>query len=509
MIRFKFYLLVFLLGVFQVVVSATFETGSAGDIATDANWVGAPNVANERTDNAVDQFNVNHNMTGSLSIGQNDTYTFKTGTNSTITNLTLSGSGFTTLEVEIGATLSITNGITENSAGNHSIIVDGSLSTGTSFVFAGYGGGIVLDVSGSLTVTGNMSYTGNQTGNQILLDSGGDINVGGNFSIMGYNTGFLLDAEDTVHVGGNMTIGGAGGHGVDVAGGGVIDVTATLTNQSPNNTFDGTDGAVIANVLVANSGGSVAFNPTLTLNDLNLSNSTDFSINNATIAGDVDITGSAILRGSGTLDWTSLAMSNSGTIQCVSGGPYGEGDEGTVPNPLDLSTCAVALPVEYISIDIETTIDRCVVLNWTTSEESNNSHYLIEAGAELISFHELGRVEGNGTTSGLSSYSFEDCDEQNKYYRIKQVDFDGASDFSKVLVTTVENDDSVEILKRGDYTIFNNSSSESVLVSVYSLDGKMLFSQEVSSFGFVEYAKTNSIEVLRIMTGMGVEARRF
>jgi len=92
------------------------------------------------------------------------------------------------------------------------------------------------------------------------------------------------------------------------------------------------------------------------------------------------------------------------------------------------------LPVELLSFTAITRLQE-VVLNWETTSEENNSHFTIERSANGISFQSIGELEGKGNSSELISYSF--IDEfpltGRAYYRLKQVDFSGAFEYSEVI----------------------------------------------------------------------------
>lgn len=106
------------------------------------------------------------------------------------------------------------------------------------------------------------------------------------------------------------------------------------------------------------------------------------------------------------------------------------------------------IPVELTSFTA-TANNNDVVLNWATATEKNNEGFEIQRknGNE---FTTVGFVKGNGTTTEPQSYSFVDRNlNAGKYsYRLKQIDFDGTSDFSK----TVE----VEILNPKEFSLSQN-----------------------------------------------------
>ena len=84
-------------------------------------------------------------------------------------------------------------------------------------------------------------------------------------------------------------------------------------------------------------------------------------------------------------------------------------------------------PVELSSFNASVT-GKDVMLNWSTSEEINNSGFDIERKSiEGTDWTKIGFVEGNGTSSNINSYSFTDRNlNSGRYdYRLKQIDFNG------------------------------------------------------------------------------------
>ena len=75
-----------------------------------------------------------------------------------------------------------------------------------------------------------------------------------------------------------------------------------------------------------------------------------------------------------------------------------------------------------------------VELFWQTASETGNDFFEIHRSIDGVEYETLGRVKGAGTTSKTNSYFFGDPQPRvgMNYYRLKQVDFDGASSFSEV-----------------------------------------------------------------------------
>lgn len=93
------------------------------------------------------------------------------------------------------------------------------------------------------------------------------------------------------------------------------------------------------------------------------------------------------------------------------------------------------LPVELSAFTAEVR-NGVVHLAWTTASEQNNAGFEVQRrsknrGASHEEWQVLGFVRGNGTTTEAKSYSFLDGTATGTVlYRLKQVDFDGAFEYS-------------------------------------------------------------------------------
>lgn len=97
-------------------------------------------------------------------------------------------------------------------------------------------------------------------------------------------------------------------------------------------------------------------------------------------------------------------------------------------------TVSGIVPVELTSFAAIGTRDG-VQLNWETATEINNHRFEIERSNDSQNFTIVGFVNGRGTTTEKSSYSFIDkgLNEGKYYYRLKQVDYNGAYEYSQVI----------------------------------------------------------------------------
>ncbi len=92
------------------------------------------------------------------------------------------------------------------------------------------------------------------------------------------------------------------------------------------------------------------------------------------------------------------------------------------------------LPVELVSFEGKATASG-IALTWTTASEENNDRFEVERSKDGNSFSAVGEVQGAGNSSVTQRYSFTDAsaDAGQHYYRLKQVDYDGQFEYSKVI----------------------------------------------------------------------------
>ena len=92
------------------------------------------------------------------------------------------------------------------------------------------------------------------------------------------------------------------------------------------------------------------------------------------------------------------------------------------------------LPVELVSLNAFVE-NRIVKLKWSTATELNNSGFYMEKSYDNQNWFSLGFIDGKGTSSETNNYSFDDSVymQSVQYYRLKQTDFDGSFQYSKVI----------------------------------------------------------------------------
>lgn len=92
------------------------------------------------------------------------------------------------------------------------------------------------------------------------------------------------------------------------------------------------------------------------------------------------------------------------------------------------------LPVSLISFKSSLQANKAL-LTWKTASETNNSHFNVEQSADGRNFKVVGKVNGAGNSAVEKTYTFLSAGlvEGKNYYRLAQIDFDGATKYSSIV----------------------------------------------------------------------------
>ncbi len=146
---------------------------------------------------------------------------------------------------------------------------------------------------------------------------------------------------------------------------------------------------------------------------------------------------------------------------------------------LQIGGCTNPLPVGLLSFTGEK-MNETVVLNWSTASELNNKKFIVERSDNLSNWEEIGEVLGAGNTTTLVNYNFTDYTPivGKAYYRLRQVDMNGAFAYSNVVLVEMENQlVSASISPNPfeeDFVIKTNIKNE-MDISIYDVLGRLLY----------------------------------
>lgn len=131
----------------------------------------------------------------------------------------------------------------------------------------------------------------------------------------------------------------------------------------------------------------------------------------------------------------------------------------------------VPLPVELVNFEVSK-LENHNLLSWRTKTELNNDYFIVQRSLDGELWETIGFVDGNGTSNTEHIYYFEDriIESGISYYRFKQVDFDGAFQFSPIrsINRSKENNstDLYPVPSHGGFTIASSGKTiKDVLIS--------------------------------------------
>lgn len=156
----------------------------------------------------------------------------------------------------------------------------------------------------------------------------------------------------------------------------------------------------------------------------------------------------------------------------------------------DASMGVAVLPVELHQF---TTVaqDESVLIRWVTASEYNNEGFEIQRSTDGFNFEKIAWRDGAGHSDKDIPYQYIDYSVANStkyYYRLRQIDFDGAESFSDIkVITTLGKKDIVTIqpqpVPSGEQIQLSIKTLESKkgIIQIFNLTGQELFSQRVDT----------------------------
>ncbi|MBU0765445.1 MAG: hypothetical protein KJ607_11485, partial [Bacteroidetes bacterium] len=104
---------------------------------------------------------------------------------------------------------------------------------------------------------------------------------------------------------------------------------------------------------------------------------------------------------------------------------------------LDVDSRESLLPVELLDFNVVRN-EMDAIISWSTASELNNEYFEVQRSTNGNDFEVIANIQGAGNSNNRLDYSVEDPDipDGTLYYRLRQVDFDGAFEYSEIVVLT-------------------------------------------------------------------------
>ncbi|MEL7223029.1 MAG: T9SS type A sorting domain-containing protein, partial [Bacteroidota bacterium] len=141
------------------------------------------------------------------------------------------------------------------------------------------------------------------------------------------------------------------------------------------------------------------------------------------------------------------------------------------------------LPVEFSAVTIKASQEGHKV-NWVTASEVNNDYFELQRSTDSQTWKIISQVNGAGTTYQEQSYWATDKTPQagRNYYRVKQVDYDGAFSFSPIVLAVWRQNIDVTLGPVPASALLSiyglSSENESYSVGIYNTLGQLLYQEE-------------------------------
>jgi hypothetical protein len=146
---------------------------------------------------------------------------------------------------------------------------------------------------------------------------------------------------------------------------------------------------------------------------------------------------------------------------------------------------SIGLPIKLKSF--KAAANRNIVnLNWTTVTETNNKGFAIEKSIDGINFNQIGFVNGNNNSSVERSYSSIDQNPVtgNNYYRLKQIDLNGAFEYSTIEVVKFAKSKIAEV------SFYPNPVKQNLQVNVSEVNTNNAVVNIINNLGQIVITKT-------------------
>ena len=151
-------------------------------------------------------------------------------------------------------------------------------------------------------------------------------------------------------------------------------------------------------------------------------------------------------------------------------------------------TSAGPLPVELIKFEAkyQGVYNK---LSWITASEHNNSHFEIQKSTDGINFITISKTKGAGNSNQIIEYSYLDSSQSIAYYRLKQIDFNGSFEYSKIIKVSGKKDMTLNVVSVSPNPStdkikiqINLADIQSIQFALYDKQGKKILTQSTTEY---------------------------
>jgi choice-of-anchor A domain-containing protein len=154
------------------------------------------------------------------------------------------------------------------------------------------------------------------------------------------------------------------------------------------------------------------------------------------------------------------------------------------------------LPVTYSRIEVSTKDDQHII-NWATASEYNSAYYIVQRSYDNERWEDIAQVKSSNVIQGDQyTAKFKMKQTGNTYYRINQIDLDGASAYSDIVGVFVQD------ITNHNITIYPNPATDIITLSALPIDGQItIFNAQGQKVHDTKASLSVSIDISNLING--------
>ena len=161
------------------------------------------------------------------------------------------------------------------------------------------------------------------------------------------------------------------------------------------------------------------------------------------------------------------------------------------------------LPVELVNFS-SSCMDSDVAIKWSTASENNSMHFEVESSVDAFNWKVIAVVDAAQFSTSLIDYAIlhEGAAREKNYYRLKQVDTDGAYEYYSIIYSDCGSDlDGAPIIfpnpSKNNFTIdFGGSGMKGIVqLTLVSMEGKEISNRQLNLGEGVSTFQINNLEL--------------
>ena len=161
------------------------------------------------------------------------------------------------------------------------------------------------------------------------------------------------------------------------------------------------------------------------------------------------------------------------------------------------------LPVELVDFSSRC-MDGDVAIEWSTASENNSMHFEVESSVDAVNWEAIAVVDAAQFSTSLIDYAIlhEGAAREKNYYRLKQLDADGAYEYYSIIYSDCGSDlDGAPIIfpnpSKNNFTIdFGGSGMKGIVqLTLVSMEGKEISNRQLNLGEGVSTFQINNLEL--------------